>query len=165
MFSCGRMIRLLAHLLPPLSIQKVVSFSHSSCVSLVELKLTEEEGKGWARSRIIRYRESPAIYKSFNTLWSKLIWNLVVEKHGGSGSWLFLCCKYIFYVVWRYEHWMHWAVINEHEQWAMPRESISIPPIICSFWFLPIDRCISNAFSIMILKYLLSNLHLSMGER
>jgi hypothetical protein len=43
------MIRLLAHHLPSLSRQQIVSLSQSSCVSLVELKLTgegREEGIG-----------------------------------------------------------------------------------------------------------------------
>ncbi len=37
LLSCGRMIRLLAHPLPSLSWQQVVSLSQSPCVSLVEL--------------------------------------------------------------------------------------------------------------------------------
>ncbi len=42
------------------------SLSRYSCVSLVEL--TERRG-GWARSQIIRPRESLALYNSHNTLW------------------------------------------------------------------------------------------------
>ncbi len=65
--SCGLMIRLLAYPLPPLSRQQFVSLSPSSCVSPVEL----ERGQGgWARSQIIRPRESLALYKLLNILWT-----------------------------------------------------------------------------------------------
>jgi hypothetical protein len=54
---------------PPPSRQQVVSLSQSSCVSPVEL--TNWRGREWwARSQIIRPRESLALYKSFNTLCS-----------------------------------------------------------------------------------------------
>jgi len=53
-------------LLPDL---QVVSLSQSSCVSPVEL--TNWRGREWwARSQIIRPRESLTLYKSFNTLCS-----------------------------------------------------------------------------------------------
>jgi hypothetical protein len=64
---CGRMIRLLAHPLPLLTLQHVVSLSHSSCVSTVEVN-GKGEGVGWARSQIILHRESLTLYKSFNIL-------------------------------------------------------------------------------------------------
>ncbi len=56
----------------PLSHQQVVSLSHSSCASPVELT-DGRGGRGWWRSQIIRPRESLVLYKSFNTLWVKLI--------------------------------------------------------------------------------------------
>ncbi len=37
MLSCGRMIRLLAHPLPPYSRQQIASLSQSSCVAPIEL--------------------------------------------------------------------------------------------------------------------------------
>ncbi len=68
--SLRLLIRLLAHPHPPLSRQQVVSLSQSSCVSPVELTDGERgESRGWARSQIIRPRESLALYKSFRTLW------------------------------------------------------------------------------------------------
>jgi hypothetical protein len=55
--SCGRIIRPLAHPLPPLSCQQVVSLSLSSCVSPVELA----DGRGgWTWNQIIRPWESLA---------------------------------------------------------------------------------------------------------
>jgi hypothetical protein len=68
MLCCGRMIRLLAHPLPSLSWQQVVSVSQSPCVSPVELT----DGRGGegvcGGSQIIRPRESLALYKSLYTL-------------------------------------------------------------------------------------------------
>ncbi len=58
------MIWLLAR---PLSRQKIVSLSLSSCMSLAELTYGRGGGGG-GRSRIMRPRESMALYKSFNTL-------------------------------------------------------------------------------------------------
>jgi hypothetical protein len=68
--SCGRMIRLLAHPLPPLPPSNCLSFSVFLCVG--GLAYWRERGKGGrARSQIIRPRKSLALYKSFNTLWTR----------------------------------------------------------------------------------------------
>jgi hypothetical protein len=64
------MIRLLVHTLRSLSRQKVVSFSQSSCALPVVLTVGRR-GRGWARSQIIRPRESLALHKSFNVLWAR----------------------------------------------------------------------------------------------
>ncbi len=49
--------------------QQVVSFSQTSCVSPLELLLTEELCEGMGKIQIIRQRESLSLYKSFITLW------------------------------------------------------------------------------------------------
>ncbi len=43
--------------------------------------LMEERGRGWARSQIIRLRESLALYNSLNTLWYWLRPNRVKKTH------------------------------------------------------------------------------------
>ncbi len=63
--TCRRRIWLLPrHLLPSV----IISLVRASSVPPVELILTGEWGKGWARSQIIPSRESLAFNKSFNTL-------------------------------------------------------------------------------------------------
>ncbi len=54
---------------PPPPLEQVVSLSQSSCASPDELTDCKEGGRGWARSQIMRPRESLALYKLFNTLW------------------------------------------------------------------------------------------------
>jgi hypothetical protein len=62
------MIRLLAHALPTLSPQQIVSLSQPSCASPAGLIVGR--GVHWrAKTQIIRPRESLALYKSFNPLW------------------------------------------------------------------------------------------------
>ncbi len=79
----GGMIRLLAHTLPLPVPQLLVSLSQSSCVSPVELLAG---GRG-ARSQIIWARESLALYKSFNTLWSRASICCRSEIPGGCHRW------------------------------------------------------------------------------
>ncbi len=69
-FSCSPMIRLLAQPLSPLSRRQVVSLSQASCVAGHVYWWEKRRRRGWASSQIIRPRESLALYKSFNTLWS-----------------------------------------------------------------------------------------------
>jgi hypothetical protein len=56
--------------LSPLSCQQVVSLSQSSCVSPAYSLLTGR--RRWAKSEIIRPRESLILYKPFNTLFQPL---------------------------------------------------------------------------------------------
>jgi hypothetical protein len=59
----------------PLSRQQVVSLSQSSCESPVQLTDGRRGGgRRWARSQIVRRRESLALNKLFNTLWSGLFY-------------------------------------------------------------------------------------------
>jgi hypothetical protein len=69
--SCGR-FRLLAHPLAPLSRQKVVSLTQSSCVSLFEL-LTGEGGGGGRGANLYDGEKILALSKSFHTLWG-IVW-------------------------------------------------------------------------------------------
>ncbi len=72
-----RMIRLLAHTLPPLPSASCLSFSVFLAVCRRKSLLTRE-GRGYARSQTIQ-RESRALYKSFNTLWLLLFRKLWVH--------------------------------------------------------------------------------------
>ncbi len=65
--SCGRLIRLLAHPLPPLRQQVAFFLCLPVCrgSSFID---RGGHGRGWARSQITWPRESRALSKSFNTL-------------------------------------------------------------------------------------------------
>ncbi len=66
------MIWLFAHSLPPSAVSKWSLFLSLPHVCRRSSLLTGEGRMGWARSQIIRPRESLAIYKSFNILWSNI---------------------------------------------------------------------------------------------
>ncbi len=70
---CCRMILLLVHPLPSLSRQKSsLSFPVFLCVAGRTWTYWQEKGKGaGARSQVIRPRESLALHKLFNALWSR----------------------------------------------------------------------------------------------
>jgi hypothetical protein len=76
--SCGRLIRLLAHPLPPSA--SCLSFSVFQCVA----SRAYWRKRGWARNQIIGPGESLALYKLFSPLWSsskiKIEWLISMLK-------------------------------------------------------------------------------------
>ncbi len=115
MFSCGRMIRLLAHLLPPYPFRKLYLFLILPVCRWSNLNWLKKGGwGGWGGESYDPPRKPGHLY---------IIQYSLIETHLGiwwwksmeDASWLFLC-KYIFYIEVR--------TLNalSSEQWAMSNE-------------------------------------------
>jgi hypothetical protein len=82
MLYCGRMIRLLAHPLPPSPPARKLSLFLSLPLCSRTSLLAGEAGRGRARSQSIRPQENLALSKSFNTLYT-YSYNLRMSFHFG----------------------------------------------------------------------------------